>query len=289
MRGHSSTNELCIRWRYNAGDSAIIWQLMFTDSGNLVGQKRFVLSRRALFFSIDKITGKVDRDDYLLMDHTHQVPAGEGWFVGLETTHSNLVYCYTHQLESPEHKGIWAVDFKSDKVVWSRSDIIFSDNINNEFLVYRLSAFGGFPERHYLLIDPLTGEDIRHLGLESPTIHAMRQKAESEEKRQKVILPVFVSEVINEQGEALQRAGIDRHIHSECIVQGHFTIAVLHEQADCKGSWHSHLKVWRSDILIYTTCLDEGVEKPSLNNFLIQSENLYYLKNNQELVCVTLT
>ena len=38
--------------------------------------------------------------------------------------------------------------------VRSRLDIIFSDNINNEFLVYRLSAFGGFPERHYLLIDP---------------------------------------------------------------------------------------------------------------------------------------
>ena len=35
--------------------------------------------------------------------------------------------------------------------------------------------------------------------------------------------------------------------------------------------------------------MEVSVEKPFLNNFLIRKENLYYLKNKEELVCVALS
>jgi hypothetical protein len=285
----SREKQLSVRWRYDAGNGALIWQLMFTETGDLIGQKRFAVNRRALFFCIDIMTGKVIRDDYLLMDHHHPVPAGEGWFVGLETTLSSLVYCYTYHSQSPEHMGIWAIDLRADNVVWSRPDISFAANLDQEFLVYQLSVFGGFPERHFLLIDPFTGQDIRPLGLDSPAVNAIRQEVAQEEERQKVILPEFVTEEMAEERMALHRAGITETTRCECIVQGSLTVAALHEQRELTGVWHSFLKVWRMDTLVYTDSMEDGVEKPCLNNFLIRCENLYYLKNKEELVCVALS
>ncbi|MCX6179531.1 MAG: DUF4905 domain-containing protein [Chlorobiales bacterium] len=284
----SKVEQLSVRWQYNAGHGALIWQLMFTVNDDLIGQKRFTANRRALFFCIDTVSGQVVCDDYLLMDHVHPVPAGEGWFVGLETTIGSLVYCYAYQSQSPEHKGIWAVDFRAGRVVWSRPDIVFAANLDHEFLVYQLSAFGGFPERHFLMIDPLTGADIRQLGIDSSTVNTIRQGVVQEEERQKVILSEFVTHDMNIERMALLRAGISETSRSECIVLGSLTVAALHEQSEVSGSWSSVLKVWRRDCLVYEDCMEEDVEKPCLNNFLIRSENLYYLKNKEELVCVAL-
>ncbi len=281
--------ELSVCWRYDAGRGALIWQLMFTETGELVGQKRFTSTRKALFFCIDIMTGDVVRDDFLLMDHLHPVPAGEGWFVGLETTLDNLVYCYASHSQSPEHQGIWAIDFWSDKVIWSRPDIVFAANLDHAFLVYQLSVFGGFPERHFLLIDPFTGRDIRSFGLDSSEVNALRQEVVQEEDRQQVILPDVVTEEITDVRLAMHRLGIDETIRCECIVQWPLTVAALHEQDALTGLWNSSLKVWKMDSLIYTDSMEVSVEKPFLNNFLIRKENLYYLKNKEELVCVALS
>ena len=285
----SREEQLAVCWRFHAGHGALIWQLMFTETGDLVGQKRFAANRRTLFFCIDIATGQVLRDDYLLMDHLHPVPAGDGWLVGLETTLNNLVYCYAYQSQSPEHKGIWALDLRCDRVVWSRSDIVFAANLNHEFLVYQRSAFGGFPERHFLLIDPFTGKEIRQLGIETPAINVMRQQLLQEEERQQVTLPEFVTQEMSRERLALQRAGISEKTHCECIVQGPLTVAALHEQDELNGLWHSRLNVLSMDCLLYEESMEVNVEKPSLNNFLIRGTNLYYLKDKEELVCVALS
>ena len=284
----SKQEKFSVRWSYYAGHGALIWQLMFTETGYLVGQKRFTPSRRALFFCIDIMTGDVVRDDYLLMDHLHPVPAGEGWFVGLETTLKNLVYFYTYHFQSPEHKGVWAVDFRADRVMWSRSDIVFAANLDHAFLVYQPASFGGFPERHFLLIDPFTGEDIQSFDLDSSAVNTLRQEVLQEEERQKVVLPDFVTEKMMEECLAMERVGIAATAKCECIVQWPLTIAALHEQNELTGAWHSSLKIWEMDLLVYSDVMEECVEKPSLNNFLMREENLYYLKNKEELVCVSL-
>jgi len=285
----SKNDAFSVRWRYAAGRGAFIWQLMFTETGIIVGQKRFTHGRRALFFCIDIMTGKVLHDDYLLMDHVHPVPAGEGWFVGLETTLNNLVYCYSYQSGSPEHQGVWAVDFRADSVIWSRPDIFFAANLGHTLLVYQLSVFGGFPERHFLLIDPYTGNVVRSLGLDSSAVNALRQEIVQEEERQHVVLPGFVTQEMTEERLAMNRFGVAETIRCECILQWPLTVAALHEQGESTGTWQSSLKVWSKDLLVYTDCMEECVEKPSLNNFLIRKENLYYLKNKEELVCVALS
>jgi hypothetical protein len=276
---------LSVCWRYHAGHGALIWQLMFTRTGNLIGQKRFAGSRQALFFGIDTATGRVFCDDFLLVDHIHPFSAAESWFTGLETTLGDLVYCHTYKSNSPEHQGIWAVDFKSGRVVWSRPDIVFAANLEDEFLVYKSVIFAGFPERHFLLIDPLTGADIRLLGLESLDVHAIRESVVQEEVRQQVTLPDFVMEGMPGERAALRRVGI-AETNCECIVQGSLTVAALHEQGKLPDVWDTVLKVWQNDRLVYTDYMEENVKKPGLNNFLIRSDKMYYLKGKEELISV---
>ncbi len=279
---------LVVRWRYHAGPGALVWQLMFTQGGTLVGQKRFAVSRRALFFCIDTVTGHLFCDDYLFEDHHHPLSLAEGWFTVLETTLGDLVYCSACQPNSPEHQGIWAVDFRGSGVAWSRPDLVFVANLEEDLLACRISSFAGFPERHFLLIDPVTGADTRLLGLDTLEVNALRAEVVQEEVRQQVILSEFVTEGMARERMALQRVGIGAATHSECIVHEDFTVAILHEQNRLSGLWDSSLKVWRGDCLVYAEALDEGAEKPALNTFLIRRSALYFLKGRDELVCVSL-
>jgi hypothetical protein len=282
-------DELSVCWRYNAGHEALIWQLMFTQTGNLVGQKRFAERRQALFFGIDTGSGKVFCDDFLFVNHLHPLSAAEGWFTGLETTLGDLAYCYAYQPYSPEHQGIWAVDFRSGREVWSRPDLVFVANLEDEFLVYKSVVFAGFPDRHFRLIDPFSGADIRLLGLNSLDVNAIRDVVVPEVVRQQVILPEFVMDGMTAERMALLRAGIAGTTRCECIVQGSLTVAALHEQSKFPDLWNSFLKIWRNDHLVYTDCLEEGVDKPSLNNFLIRNDKMYYVKGKEELVCIALS
>ncbi len=285
----NNEGQLFQRWQYHAGSGALVWQLMFTETGDLIGQKRFTSERQALFFCIDTETGKLFLNDYLLMGHFHPDPAGEGWFTGLETTSKNLGYCYACQPQSPEHKGIWAVDFRTGRVVWSRSDIGFVANFNEKFLVSQSSVFGGFPERQFLFIDSVTGNDIPLSGLDSAQVNAVRADVVPEEVRQKVILPEFVTEGMVQERQALQRVGISESVSCECIVKGMLTIVALHEQVEFSGTWHSCLNVWHNNRLVYVDCMAKGVDSPNFNNFLIQRDNLYYIREREELVCVALS
>ena len=279
--------QLSLRWRYDAGHGALVWHMMFTDRGDLVGQKRFASNRQTLFFCIEPDTGKVLCDNYLLMDHA--LPAGDGGFTGLETTRKDLAYCYACLPLSPEHKGVWAIDFRTGRVVWSRSDIGFVANLNDRFLVSRSSVFGGFPERSFLFVDPLTGSNISHHALDSAQVNALRNEAVPEEIRQKVILPCFFTEEMAEAPSALKNIGFTAPTPCEYILQGALTVVALHEKTKLTGLWRSSLKVWSTDRLVYADSMAECAGTPRLNNFLIRSDNLYYLKEKGEIVCVALS
>lgn len=281
--------QLSVCWHFHAGEGALVWHLMFTKTGMLIGQKRFLTGRKALFFSLDILTGEVLSDNYLLMDHRNDIAVGEGWFVGLETTLEDLVYCYSYQQQSPEHIGIWAVDLRAGKVVWSRPDIVFVANLDHQFLVYRPSVFAGFPERHYFLIDPCSGVEISSLGHDGAEVNVLRGKAISEEERQGVLLSGFLTEEMAPERLALERAGIAEPTRCESIVHGSFTVAAFHEPAQPLEGWDSFLRVWYLDRLVYTASMEEGSERPCLNNFMIHGDNLYYLKDKEELICVALS
>lgn len=274
-------------WRYVAEEGALIWQLMFTESGVVVAQKRFPEERRSLFFALEAVSGEVLFDDYRLPDGDGNAESGEEWLTGIETVAGELVFFHAYRQGGPEHLGLWAVDAGSGRVVWSRRDIVFTGVIDEGFLVYRPSSFAGFPERTYLVIDHRSGADLRFLGADHPEIVRLRCDLISEERRQGVLLPELL-----EGGDPrfAGMSGSDRVSPHRCegLAAGPVAIVATHHCDTASGLWQSGLRVWRNGLLLHEDCLAESSRFPMLNSFLLRAGRLYYLKRQSELLSLEL-
>ncbi len=277
--------ECRIRWRYLAGDDAMIWRLMFTRSGALVGQKRCLNQRRSLFFSIDDRSGQILVDDYLLLISEGGALAGEGWFTGIETVSENLVYLHSYQENSPEHRGLWAVDAATGRVVWFRGDIVYCITIEEGFLVYIPSVFAGFPERNYLIVDPLTGREMRRPGNDSGAVNALRLEGLSEEERQEVTLPEFAVEGSFQCRMPRDACAAATEL-TECLTVDNVTVVADHERHQFSGAWQSTLRIVYEGELLYEDIMAENRDVPAVNSFLLRNRGLYYIKEASELIVV---
>ena len=267
---------MCRKWTWHGGSGSMIWQLMFLESGKVLGIKRFPSQRNASLFCLDRQTGSALCDDFVLtFGNGSDVPVGEGWMTGLETIHGELVFCHSYQPGSPEHLGLWAVDLPGRNVVWSRPELVFAANLGDTFLAYRTSVFAGFPERDYRLVDPQTGSEIEHIGTGHERPNQLRNSAGSEESRQGIVLP------------ELCLAGAEP---VECLSYGASRVEGYHRMAGAEaGSWVSGLRVMTGDLIVYEDTMAAHSLMPLFNNFLIKGSTLYYIKENEELISVELT
>lgn len=272
-------------WVYNGGRDALIWRLSFTRNGLLVGQKRCPEGRRSLFFAIEERSGRVVLDDYLLLFSGGTLPAGEGWFTGIETVSGNLAYLHAYQENSPEHLGLWAVDPETGRVVWSHANMVYCGVLQEGLLVYIPSVFAGFPERRYLIVDPLTGEGLRRPDAGTLEINAMRDSVVPEERRQEIVLPEFAVPG-SPRHDALLGTGIDEPERCECIAAGSFAAAATHDHDPHSGGWRSVIRIWSERRLLHEDVMSEKSPRPALNSFLLHGRGLYYLKGESELVAV---
>jgi hypothetical protein len=272
------------QWRYRACDGAVIWRLMFTETGMIVGQTRLPEQRRSLFFSLAEHSGQVQFDDFMPMapDGT---AAGESWFTGIETVAGKLVFLHAYRDNSPEHLGIWAVDASAGTVVWSRADMVFCGVLDEGFLVYRHSSFAGFPERHYLILDPATGREVRRPGQESEEVNRLRAGILPEEQRQGVVLPEFTDSNDSRNASLFSRdAGFAGRCEALC--SGSLAVAACHDYDETTGKWQSLLRVRLHGVPVYEDAMAESSVRPAVSSFLVHGGSVYYIKGESELVAL---
>jgi hypothetical protein len=265
-------------WSWHGGSGALIWQLMFSGSDAVMGIKRFPRQRAATLFCLESFTGCVLRDNFVLTGGAEpDVPVGDGWMTGLETTHGELLFCHAYQPGSPEHQGIWAVDLKGNGIVWSRPDLVYAANLGDSLLVYRSKVFAGFPERDYWLIDPLSGRELDHPGMDHERPNRLRLMAESEQERQGIMLP---------------DSGFDESGQVEHIDCGSWRASAFHRMYIAEGgavSWASSLTITAGDRLLYEDIMATSETMPVFNNFLIRKGRLYYIKEKESLISVAVS
>jgi hypothetical protein len=264
-------------WSWSGGNGAIIWQLMFSDD-TVMGLKRFPQERKASLFCLDSATGRVLCDDFVLIAEGElAAPVGDGWMIGLETVHRGLLFCHSFQPGSPEHQGIWALDLPQGRVVWSRPDLVFTANLGDALLAYRSIVFAGFPERDYYLLDPLTGGEIEHLGTAHERPNQLRDVAESEETRQRILLPDLA---FDERGH-VERIGLG----ASCVTVHHR----IEIGAEGVVGWKAALAVTEGDRLVHEASMASGEPAPVFNSFLIKDSRLYYIKERERLVSLVVS
>ncbi|MCF8383115.1 MAG: DUF4905 domain-containing protein [Chlorobium sp.] len=280
-----SSEQVSLRWVYNGGSDARIWRLSFTRNGLLVCQKRCLEGRSSLFFVIEERSGRIILDNYLLLLPDGTQPAGEGWFTGIETVSGNLAYLHAYQENSPEHLGLWAVSPETGLVVWSHSNMVYCGVLQEGLLVYIPSVFAGFPERRYLIVDPLTGAELRRPDAGGVEINALRERVIAEERRQEIVLPDFAPEG-SPLYEVLQGTGIAEPERCECIATGSFVVAASHDHDPHSGRWRSVIRFWLDRQLLHEDVMSEKSLRPALNSFLLHGRGLYYMKGESELVAM---
>jgi hypothetical protein len=248
------------------------------SSDAVMGIKRFPQERKATFFCLESFTGRMLRDDFVLTaGDENETPVGDGWMIGLETVHGSLLFCHAYQPGSPEHQGIWALDLLAGRVAWSRPDLTYTANLGDAFLAYRSIVFAGFPERDYYLLDPLTGGEIEHLGTAHERPNQLRDVAESEEARQRILLPGLA---FDERGH-VERIGLG----ASCVTV-HHRIEIGAEGA---AGWKATLAVTEGDRLVHEERMASGEPAPVFNSFLIKDSRLYYIKEREHLVSLVVS
>ncbi|NTU68019.1 MAG: hypothetical protein HGB02_03970 [Chlorobiaceae bacterium] len=261
-------------WSWHAGKGAVIWQLMFPERGVVAGLKRSPATRTASLFCLEAPSGCAVCDDFTLMlAEGSELPVGEGWMIGLETTHGGLLFCHSFQPGSPEHQGLWAVDLAARRVVWGRPEAVFAANLGDALLVYRTRMFAGFPEREYWLIDPRNGDVVESLGTGHERPNFLRMSAESEESRQGIALP-----------EA--RMSSDGPV--EVVEVGVATVEGRHMPSLLPGAWRSTVRAGVGGVTVHEGIMAAAAPAPLFNNFLVRDSVLYYIRENEELVGVML-
>jgi hypothetical protein len=262
-------------WSWHAGKGSVIWQLMFPAGDIVAGLKRSPALRTASLFCLDAGTGREICDAFVpMVGAGSDSPVGEGWMIGLETTHDGLLFCHSFQPGSPEHQGLWAVDLRERRVVWSRPEAVFAANLGTSFLVYRTRLFAGFPEREYWLVDPRSGEVIEALGTGHERPNLLRMTAEGEETRQGIMLPET-------------RMSDDGPI--ELVEAGAAMAEARHLPSLQPGAWSSTIRAMVGGLTVHEGIMASASPGPLFNNFLVRGSKLFYIKENEALVGVALS
>jgi hypothetical protein len=190
MLSFFKSDRLTPEWTFSAG--SIIWRMVLSDGGIIVGECRDPEKKTASFFGVDVSTGTPVWRDLLLHDP---------WWVGIEGVQKNVALFHGFvQPDMPEHRGIQAFDVQSGSLLWRNDEVTYWFGYENRVVAYR----DLFEKRVGYELDLQTGSLLETHDTSLIPLHAMRQQASGSLGPSDVVLPETVAE--NEGGSPLATA-----------------------------------------------------------------------------------
>lgn len=266
------------QWRYCPPRNAMPWKIMFLEPDLLVSENRQRKTGKTFFSCLSLESGKEVQREFDL-EASVQGVAEQGLMAGLETTRGNLFYVHGYEDNSPEHRGIWAVDPLRNGIVWARPEAAFVANLQDGMLVYASGSFAGFPERSYYLLDAQNGEVLEAIGEDALKANSMRREALSDENMQQVILPELA-------GHDRILPGLSGKEFAEYIEHEGLRITVIHSAGKSGEGFDATITVFRDGAIIYQDSLAKNATLPCMNYFLLRNVTLYYIRDMNELISV---
>lgn len=111
----SGGNTITPAWRYRP--SGVVWRVVPTASGKLIGESRDLQKKLASFFCLNLRTGEVLWEEARF---------GEPWWIGIEAVHADtvLLHRFAHP-DLPVHRGVIAVDVLTGAELWRNDEVTF--------------------------------------------------------------------------------------------------------------------------------------------------------------------
>ncbi len=269
-------------WRYTC--PGILWRMLFSPGGFLVGEIRNPEMQRTTFFCLDERSGKVSWEGKSL---------AEPWWVGIEAVLDQVILFHTYvKPDMPQHRGISGWDLRHGEQLWERPRDIFQ--LAHDGLVY--TAQEGFEQRRFFAVDAFSGEVRSDLGADSTRINELRAAIDEDEAYKQFSYP----EQIAEPAQALARLGLEGIPGFEAAaIEG--SIDLLEFPPCAILSWHERGKKGEEGLSqklailekesgrqLFADTLQEKIPFPGQDSFFMKGEMLYFVKDLAILTAIDL-
>jgi hypothetical protein len=266
-------------WEFRT--AGIVWRLVPTSVGLLVGEERFIDRKTVRFFCLRQESGR---------SLWEKVTFGEQWWIGIEAVHDDVMLLHTFASpDLPEHRGITAVDLQRGQVLWSSSDQAFVALRGTSLYVTRTGSTGV----EILELDLRTGSFIRELkGRERippepandvPSGVMFPAALDLEKEHSAIVVQIRHSLPVQSTVGSVEAVGVEGMI-----------VFSYHEHADNNSPeiprFNNLLRILdrRTGAAIFQERLDNEVAAIVPDSFFVQGDILFYVKDRRTITAIRL-
>jgi len=165
FHGHFS-RKLKPSWTFEThSENEMIWKLLISRSGILVGEERDVEAKRGSVFAIDVRTGRV---------LWRGLELEQPWWFGVEkATENTLIVHSFRKPDLPEASGITAIDLLSGAIMWQDRELAYLFESGGRAFAMRQ----GFTRREFFALDLRTGTVVEEFGEDDTRVNQARSVA----------------------------------------------------------------------------------------------------------------
>lgn len=267
-----------LKKNYHFDNKRQIWRIIPTNEGKLIIEERELEKKQTYFHCLSIDSGKKLISNFQLVDD---------FWVGIEAIRNDIIFFHKFaKPDMPKHKGIFAFDIKSKKIIWENTELIFQFILQDKLFV----CIEKFEGKKYFALNPMNGQIIDEPGENYQLINELRDKSIREENNESYLFPeVFESElVINKIAvEILNSVRNDFVISGkvEYVLKNKLLLFSFHE-ANSNGTLNNLFRA--VDLSTGKYILEEVInEKTSLflaDSFFVKDDLLFLLFGKTRLV-----
>jgi len=263
---------------YRVDNNRQIWRIIPTNEGKLVIEERELEKKQTYFHCLYMDSGKTILSNFQLEDK---------FWVGIEAVRNDIIFFHKFaKPDMPKHKGIFAFDIETKKILWENPDLIFQFIYQDKIYVY-VDKFVG---RKYFALNPMTGEIAEDLGDNFQLINELRDKSIREENNEGYLFPEeFETDLVN----SARAKDFLESLRTEFVISGKIEYILnvnllmfsFHE-ANSKGSLNNLFKA--VDLSTGKYILEEVINKETslffTDSFFVKDGLLFLLFGKKRLV-----
>lgn len=279
------SNSLRPSWTHRC--DGVLWRILFSRSGHLVGEVRNPQNKTTSFFCLHDQSG-----DAFWTNKTFD----ETWWIGIEDVTENHIYFHRfYKPDMPQHRGIIACEIDHGQQVWEDNNYAFLFALNGKIYVVK----EGFEDRKFYALHGSTGSIAEDLGNDVTVINNTRASINEEERFKDFLYPSAFDET-RDDFQFLSHT-IYSHVNKKNLVGA---IDYLSLPKKIILSWHERINTnelhqekmqqsfkiidTQSAKVLFEETLNKNIITLGTDSFFIKDTMLYFIKELTTLTAINL-
>ena len=271
-------------WKYVA--NGMIWRLLFTERGRVVGECRNQDKKTVSFFCLDEESGKPLWQNLNLQ---------ESWWVGIEAVLNDTLLLHTYASpDMPEHRGIRAYDTQTGVLRWRNDNVTFWFGFGDRVFAYR----DLFEKRVGYEIGLKTGALKATYNESLRELHALRGEAIESQSDSAVTPPEIMSDdaldpsilaLVNRTLKRREIAGNVEYIKQNDVLAFNYHI-LARTSAGQSQSFENHLFIYRlpQGTCAFSDIIGRDLKASVPDSFFVRRSRLFFVKDQHTLTTLRL-